>query len=50
MDMIPQDQIVQLPFGDQFWALSSIIQCTAIQPNFAKFTCIQLHILSIIKH
>ena len=22
-----------LPFGDQFWALSSIIQCTAIQPN-----------------
>ena len=23
-----------VPFGDQFWALSSIIQCTAIQPNF----------------
>ena len=23
-----------VPFGDQFWALSSIIQCTAIRPNF----------------
>ena len=27
-------KLIPLPFGDQFWALSSSIQCTAIQPNF----------------
>ena len=33
---IPAIEIIfkEVPFGDQFWALSSIIQGTAIQPNF----------------
>ena len=30
----PAQTIGHIPFGDQFWALSSIIQGTAIQPNF----------------
>ena len=40
VDLLPQnmkelmfDKGIDVPFGDQFWALSSIIQCTAIQPN-----------------